>query len=63
MGFKLIFEQEDDSAEEYPCPKCGEDVETEDNYCCNCGARLASVGKILKPKKASGMDSNNQEMD
>ena len=70
MGFKIIFEQEDESSEEYPCPKCGCEVETEDKYCCECGTKLsgapvASRAAALKPMKSlvKGSSPTQGEMD
>ena len=47
MGLKLVFETEDESSEEIECPQCGEECEADDNFCCECGAKLskAPVGK------------------
>jgi predicted amidophosphoribosyltransferase len=71
MGFKIVFEQEDDdSCEEYPCPKCGEDCEPDDNYCCDCGTKLsgppvATRAAALKPMKSliKGQAPAQGEMD
>ena len=40
MPLKIVIESEDSEEESYPCPKCGEDCEMDDKYCCQCGAKM-----------------------
>jgi hypothetical protein len=71
MGFKIVFEQEDDSeSEEYPCPECGYECEEDYKYCCECGTKLGGMpvakrALALKPMKSliKGQASAQGDMD
>lgn len=66
MGLKIVIEQEDSESEApCECPKCGAECETEDNFCCNCGAKLpkAPVGKAGARLAAMKNMAPSQESD
>jgi predicted amidophosphoribosyltransferase len=56
MGLKIVIEQEDSESEDYcTCPKCGAECESEDKYCCECGAKLPVVQQGKASARLSAM--------
>jgi predicted amidophosphoribosyltransferase len=53
MGFSLEieFDKEEDSCE---CPKCGAACESDDKFCCDCGAKLpAPAAAVASARKGA----------
>ena len=64
MTLKIIIESESQESPEQPCPKCGEMQEMDDNYCCDCGAKMpqpkvsARLGTL---SKMAGMPMGSED--
>lgn len=62
MGLKIIVEQEEsESEDEYPCPKCGAECEAEDKFCCECGAKLPA--KVSNEARMGAMKKAMSDME
>lgn len=48
-ALKLILEMggESESEDSVECPKCGSMQESEDKYCCDCGAKMPAPAKAV----------------
>jgi len=48
-ALKLILEMggEGESEDSVECPKCGAMCESEDKYCCECGAKMPAPAKAV----------------
>ena len=48
-ALKLILEMggESESEDSVECPKCGAECESEDKYCCECGAKMPAPEKAV----------------
>lgn len=48
-ALKLILEMggESESEDSVECPKCGSMQESEDKYCCECGAKMPAPAKAV----------------
>jgi hypothetical protein len=48
-ALKLILEMggESESEDSVECPKCGAMCESEDKYCCECGAKMPAPAKAV----------------
>lgn len=48
-ALKLILEMggESESEDSVECPKCGAMQESEDKYCCECGAKMPAPAKAV----------------
>lgn len=58
MGIKIVIEPEESEEPSVPCAKCGAEVEAEDNYCCNCGAKAPKkIGNAASMARMSAMAS------
>lgn len=48
-ALKLILEMggEGESEDSVECPKCGAECESDDKFCCDCGAKLPAPEKAI----------------
>lgn len=65
-ALKLILEMggEGESEDSVECPKCGCMCESEDKYCCECGAKLPAPEKVkagARMKAMQGMMEGPEE--
>jgi len=65
-ALKLILEMggEGESEDSCECPKCGAECESEDKYCCDCGAKLPAPEKAkagARMKAMQGMMEGPEE--
>lgn len=64
MGLKIVIEQEDSESEDScECPKCGAECETEDKFCCECGAKLPPPAKAMAGARMGAMQKAMTEME
>jgi len=66
MGLKIVIEQEDSESEmedSCECPKCGAECESEDKFCCECGAKLPTSPKVAAGARMGAMQKAMSEME
>lgn len=63
MSLKIVIEQEDSESEDMcECPKCGAECESEDKFCCECGAKLPAPAKAMAGARMNSMSKAMSEM-